>query len=200
MASHIPEKKVSKNSPKEVFENKLPRYIIGAFSIVAAMAWNEYVKDQMESKIKNKTRAKLLYAITATMILFVAVFVIHKSVDWYMNIKDKTDKVVQEIICHKRAMVKLRGIGHIYIRRVGPKRLIWNFKMPELVGNGRYDVLVNACEPLRLTMMSNSIGQLKQVVTHDWEIDELLGNHLDFKDYTNGPIYSGIISVYRKKY
>ena len=68
----------NKNNPKTVLENKLPRYLIGAFSIVAAMAWNEYVKEQVEQKVKNKTRAKFLYAVTATIILVIAVFVIHK--------------------------------------------------------------------------------------------------------------------------
>lgn len=191
--------KKSKNSPKEVFENKLPRYIIGAFSIVTAMAWNEYVKEQMENKIKNKTRAKFLYAITATFILFIAVFIIHTSVDWYMNIKQKTNNIVKEIICHKHAIVKLNGIGNIYIKRIGPKRLLWTFNISNLLSNGRYDVLVNSCEPVRLTMLTTSTGELNEMITHDWEINDLLGNNLDFKDYVQGSIYTGVISVYRNK-
>lgn len=188
----------NKNNPKTVLENKLPRYLIGAFSIVAAMAWNEYVKEQVEEKVKNKTRAKFLYAITATIILVVAVFVIHKCVDLYLTVKEKTDNVVKEIICHKKAIANLSGIGSIYINRVGPKRLIWNFDQLKLLNNSRYDVLVNSCEPVRLTMMTDYQGKLPAMITHEFELDELMGHFLDFKDYAQGPIYSGVISVYRK--
>jgi hypothetical protein len=189
------QKKKSKNSPKEVLENKLPRYIIGAFSIVTAMAWNEYVKEQMEEKVKNKSRARFLYAITATIILIIAVFVIHKIIDVYMDLKEKTDNVVKEITCHKKAIVRIYGMGTILIQRSGCKRLIWSFNMSNLLSNARYDVLVNSPEPVRLKMKTDAMGKLHNVITHDWEINNLLGYHLDFKDYVQGPIYSGIISV-----
>lgn len=194
MTNNIP----NKHNPKVVLENKLPRYIIGAFSIVTAMAWNEYVKDQMENKVKNKTRAKLLYAITATIILVIAVFVIHKCVDWYLTIKEKTDKVVKEIICHKRAVAKLPEVGPIFIKRIEPKRLVWNFDRLRLLANARYDVLINSCEPVRLSMVTNDHGKLLPIVTHDWEIQDLLGHHLDFKDYALGPIHTSIITIHRK--
>lgn len=191
------ENKESKNNPKIVLENKLPRYIIGAFSIVTAMAWNEYVQDQMNNKVKNKTRAKFLYAITATIILIVAVFVIHKCVDWYLTIKEKTDNIVNEIVCHKQAVANIKDIGPIYIKRIGTNRLIWTFDQLKLLNNARYDILINSCEPVRLTMFTNNQGKLPNMITYDWELNQLMGRYLDFKDYAQGPVYTGIISVNR---
>jgi hypothetical protein len=109
----------NKQNPQNVLERKFPQYIIGAFSIVAALAWNDLIKDLLrynkdnnnenENK-RNNLLYKLTYALIATLIIGIVVIIVYKCNLWYYliknNINDKIKISKPLIFNHKNGTCK----------------------------------------------------------------------------------------------
>lgn len=84
-------------NPFKILETKLPELILGSFSLVAALAWNEYVKSFMNKYLKDSLTAKLWYAITATLILVAAIIITSFILSWYRKTKTKVINIGNKI-------------------------------------------------------------------------------------------------------
>lgn len=76
-------------NPLDILETKLPELIIGAFSLVAALAWNEYIKDLLKTYLNNSLQSKLWYAIIATLLLVIVITISTLLKSWYNSTKNK---------------------------------------------------------------------------------------------------------------
>lgn len=81
-------------NPLNILETKLPELILGAFSLVAALAWNEYIKDLVKTYLDNSITAKLWYAIISTLILIAAITIISIIMSWFKMSKQKVMNIV----------------------------------------------------------------------------------------------------------
>lgn len=78
--------------PHKELEKKTPRFIIGAFSLVVALAWNEAIKDFIENHVisgkAEGLRYKLLYALIVTLVLFFVIIIVHIINNAYHCVKN----------------------------------------------------------------------------------------------------------------
>jgi len=92
----LTQKEQDKRNPQKVLEKKIPQYIIGAFSIVAALAWNDLIKDIFKhittESVAEKIIYKLCYAICATLFVGVVVFIVYKCNILYYLFKNSIIK------------------------------------------------------------------------------------------------------------
>ena len=81
----------NKRSPQEELERRTPRYVIYAFSLVVALAWNEATKDFIERHFASGllSRYKFLYALILTISLIGVITVVHWINDVYIKTKRK---------------------------------------------------------------------------------------------------------------
>jgi ABC-type sulfate transport system permease component len=80
-------------NPLNILETKLPELILASFGLVAALAWNEYVKSFMTKYFKDSLNAKLTYAVVATFILVVAIMITSYLMNLYKKTKSKLIKI-----------------------------------------------------------------------------------------------------------
>jgi len=190
-------KKPKSKSPQKVLEKKIPQYIIGAFSIVAALAWNDLVKDLFKryKADDNTFWFKLLYSISATLILvFVAVFV-YKCNCWYHSIKEHA---VRRLLYYKKAVCRFQNNGHIAIDRIKNNKLILYFNMHNMKSNRTYRIEIMKCDnqdPTIINLQSTHFGHLNhRVITSGFNIVDILDQRIDIYEHGN-PTYIHTSSV-----
>lgn len=83
----------NKKVPSEMIEEKIPKYIIGAFSLVAALAWNDAIKDLISSRFGELTGKgvgyKFIYAFIATLFVGIMVIIVYHASNYYGIAKEK---------------------------------------------------------------------------------------------------------------
>lgn len=83
-----------KRSPQEELERRTPKFIINAFSLVVALAWNEAAKDFISHNFSQGLlgKYKFLYALTLTILLVGIIAVVYWLNHLYIKAKDKIEE------------------------------------------------------------------------------------------------------------
>lgn len=196
-----------KKRPDKVLEKKIPQYIIGAFSIVAALAWNDLIKDLFKKYMSGDETFwyKLLYSVSATIILVVAVVLVYQFHGLYFSLKEKTQIALQELTCYKQAVAVYKNHGYIQIVRSKANELIITVFMYNLRSNREYIIEMskyhgdqNDNSPKVFSAKTDYVGNLRyQFKTTSFDIINLIGQTVDVYEYDNpNPTYNALIRPY----
>lgn len=98
MSEEKSKNKIMDKTPVEVIEEKIPKYIIGAFSLAAALAWNEAFKGLIEEKFGNTdiSKYKFIYAGMITLFLIFVVVIVYYSTQKYYDVKEKLNGIMNK--------------------------------------------------------------------------------------------------------
>lgn len=84
---------------KKEFITKFAMIITGAFSFLAALAWNETIKTFIQRYISpgKGLKSMLIYAVTVTIIAIVVSVYINKAADKFTKKQEKLEKKVDKL-------------------------------------------------------------------------------------------------------
>lgn len=82
---------------KSKFFEKTSTFVIAAFSLVAALAWNDAIKLLLQSYIQpgGTIISMFVYAVTVTIIAVFATIYVNKIVDRFIKTEDKLEKKIK---------------------------------------------------------------------------------------------------------
>jgi len=178
----------TKKRPNELLEKNMPKYLIGAFSIVTALAWNDLIKYIFTKYISDdETLAyKVLYTIAVTIVLIIAIMIIYQAHDFYFTIKDIIFK-------YNYALAVYNNSGYITFKKLNENIVETTILMNKVKPNTKHNVHIKN-KNIIFDIKSNNLGRIfDKKIIYNITIKELLNNHIYI--YDNKNIYKSIITT-----
>lgn len=182
-------KKCDKLKPHKILEKKMPQYIIGAFSIVAALAWNDLVKDLFKKYKSNEHTIwfKLLYSVCATLILFLVAIIVYKCNILYYFLKDK-------FYC-KKYICSYNEFGVINILPIANGDLILHCDLYNLKQNYTYKLVFDNSKQI-LYFKSNDMGKItNKILITNVKIMDIVKTNIHIYEYNTYNKISAMVTT-----